>query len=782
MKKLASFILDYPKSVISAMGILIIAALYPASQIDTNFNLENFFPKNAPIISNYNHLEKVFGQDDNIIMVGYKSDSLFSEGVLSDLRAMVDSAKTIPNIKDVESLWSAQNITNDSQSLSFTNYLTNNSLSKTDLSKVKSQLIHDPFAQGLLVNKDANVTAFYLKIASGKNTYISRKDIISKLHHFLEPYHQKYDIKISGIPYYRNQYVQYLNHEMIVYVSIATLLIILLLWGIYRSFTGIAIPILLVWLTILFTLAIMQLTGGYFEVMTSTLAPILLCVGIADSVHMISKYDDSIKQGWSRERSIKEMVTTLGKATFLTSITTAVGFGTLVTSEIVPMKRFGIYTATGVMIAFLVTIMLLPALMTIMKNKVILKKEAEDLFEPVKRLLVRINQFNKRYYKKITVGAFIFSLAMGAGMYQLKVNGKVFDELSEETKPRQNAQFFENNLAPPFPMEFIIDTKQKNGVKKADFVNRLDEFTQYLESQKEVDRATSFNTLIKKMHSVMAPEQAKKNAMPASTPLISQYALLFEMNGGDRLKSIADFEYQKVRIAAQIHDVGSYRVNKLKDQFDQYLSSNFPDAKTSITGSTILSASLNSKIVYSLFKSIGLAFVIISLIMAFLFKNVRMVLISLIPNILPLLVTAGFMGYASIDIKSSTAVIFTIAFGIAVDDSIHYLSRLKVEMQRGKNLYQAIEATTQKTGKPIILTSIILIAGFGSLLTSVFISTVYMGLLVGVTIFTALLADLFLLPSLFYYFSPSLHFGQDTQKDDSKSAQQRDQAVTLHQQ
>lgn len=360
MKKLADFILAHSKSILAILFILAVAALYPALQIRTDFNLENFFPGNDPAINDYQRLEEEFGRDDNIIMVGFESDSLLTREVLRDLKAVTDSARTFPNIAEVRSLWSAEQIKSDGVNLSFDPYLSPATLDELNPDSLKQQLLSDPFAKGFLINEQANATAFYLEVEGDKNNYTVRNTIINRLRQLLEPYSSAYDFKISGIPYYRNQYIHFLNNEVLFYISLSSVLVILLLWVLYRSITGIIIPMMIVWMTILLTLAVMQLTGGYFEVMTSTIAPILLCVGIADSIHMISKYDDARMQGLAKNPSIHEMLLTLGVATFLTSITTAIGFGTLMTSDIIPMRRFGIYTAVGVMLAYGVTILLTP--------------------------------------------------------------------------------------------------------------------------------------------------------------------------------------------------------------------------------------------------------------------------------------------------------------------------------------------------------------------------------------------------------------------------------------
>lgn len=761
MNNLAKIILRHPKSFLAIFFVLTLAAFYPALQIRTDFNLENFFPQDDPTIRDYQYLEEEFGRDDNVIMVGFKSNDLLSAGVLSDLQAITDSTAAMQNVKDVRSILSAQQINKTGQRLTFDPYITEDQINSPLPDSIASSLTSDPFAEGFLINKDATVTAFYLEIESGKNNYTARDQIISDLKQVLEPYQNIYDFKISGIPYYRNQYVHYLNEEILFYISLSSVLIILLLWGLYRSLTGIIIPMLIVWLTILFTLALMQLTGGYFEIMTSTIAPILLCVGIADSVHMISKYDDARLQGMDKPASIKEMLLTLGSATFLTSITTAIGFGTLMTSNIVPMKRFGIYTAVGVMIAFAITILFVPASLKVANIKNIFKDKSARIFDFFSSRLEKLSRFNQIHYKRITIFFFIASMVLSSGAFFLKVNGKVFDELSEDTQPIQDAQFFSEELSPPFPMEFIIDTGRESGIIDSSFVHRLEGFSTHMQEIPEVKRVTTLSTLLKEVHRTMAPQEAVMHSIPGNEQLIAQYLLLLEVSDTEFLERLADFSYQKVRLAAQIKDAGSYRVTEIRDSLSTYLDKNFPDSEITITGSTILSADLNGKIVNSLFKSILLAFILISAIMAFLFKNVRMVFISLVPNILPLLMVAGIMGFTGIDIKSSTAVIFTIAFGIAVDDSIHYMARLRVEMKRGRTLDEALNITTRKTGKAIIVTSLILIAGFGTLLTSVFSSTVYMGLLVCLTVFGALLADLLLLPSLFYWIRPEFSFAKD---------------------
>jgi len=754
MHKFADFVIRNPRLVTFFIFVLVVLAVFPASKIRTDFDLENFYPKSDPTVQSYRLMEEEFGRDDNVIMVGFKSDSLFTEKGLRELKIIIDSLETIQNISDVQSIWSAEEMVNNNGTLKFDPFIEIDSLS-TNLESIKARITNDSFTEGFLINKEATTTALFLEIDEENNTYESRNAIIRDLLTVLDAY-PNIDFKVTGIPYFRNQYVNILNEEVIFYISFSSVLIILLLWYLYRSVSGIFIPMLIVWFTVLFTVAAITLSGGYLEIMSSTIAPILLCVGVADSIHMISKFDDAVQSGMKQRKAILEMLLTLGSATFLTSVTTAIGFGTLLTSSVVPMKRFGIYTALGVMIAYTITILFLPAILKITNIKKVFKENGGKLYPWIGSKLLSVSAFNRKHYRAISYSSIGICLLIALGIFKLQVNGRVFDDVSRDSELIQDSNFFSENLAPAFPLEFVIDTNEPNGITDPIFIKKIDDLQSHLLSYPEIQRATSFTTLLKELHAVMSPEESKYNSIPENQDLIAQYLLLLEITDNSILENVTDFDYQKLRVAAQTQDAGSKRINEIKGSIENYLQQNFDSETVTITGSTILSANLVGKMVYSLASSIGLAFICISILMAFLFKDFKMVIISLIPNIMPLVVIAGIMGLLGVDIKPSTAVIFTIAFGIAVDDTIHYLARFRIELKRGFNIGEALEITTQKTGRAIIITSMILLIGFGTLITSEFTSTTLMGVLISSTIFVAVIADLVVLPSLFYWLKPEL--------------------------
>jgi len=488
---------------------------------------------------------------------------------------------------------------------------------------------------------------------------------------------------------------------------------------------------------------------------------------VADSIHMISKYDDARESGKGKMSSIIEMMKTLGSATFLTSITTAIGFASLLSSSVIPMKKFGIYTAVGVLVAYLITIIFLPAALRLSRKKRVVNEKSSSFYPLITHWLQKFTVLNRMHYGKVLALALIITAGFSIGMKELNVNGRVYDDISEDTKIMQDSRFFTEQISPQFPMEFIIDFGEAEGALTASAIEKATQLEKRLLEYPEIERVTGLHTLITEVHSLFYEDSSDATALPDTDQAIAQYVLLLEVSGSDDLYRLVDFNYSKLRITAFTEDAGSKRINEIKNSLQQYIDDLFMDESVVITGTTILSADLTDKIVYSLAWSIILALLAITAIMVMLFRDLRLIIIALIPNLIPLIIVAGVMGFFNIDIKPSTAVIFTIALGIAVDDSIHFLARLRIEMLRRKAIFPALSATTIRTGRAIIITSMILIAGFGTLITSSFTSTAMMGILVCTTIFSAVIADLFVLPSLFYWLNPKLR--QRELSSDSKA-------------
>jgi len=500
LERFGNIILAAPGSVIIGMIILIFLAVYPASNIRTDFNLEGFYPDRDPVIEDYQLLEEEFGRDDNSILIGFKTDNVFTAGTLADIEELTTRFENIRFIESVRSITNAEKIENINGQLSFSPYIEKVPEDEVELENLKNSLTDDPFLSGLLINPEGTVTAFILTIREEDNTYPNRNIVIESVNESIEEFTHKYQFHKSGIPYFRNQYVNLLNSEIFIYVGFSSLLIILLLWYLYRSIWGVLFPMIIVWTTLLFTVAIIQLTGSYLEIISSTIAPILLCVGVADAIHMISKFDDAREQGLRKRPSIIEMLTTLGSATFLTSVTTAIGFASLLSSPVVPMAKFGAYTAVGVLIAYVVTIFFLPVALYKSKKKRVFNERSGSFYPLISSALHRLTAFNRLHYKKILWISFGGTLLMAYGIRHVNVDGRVFDDLAYDSELMVDSRFFSQNLAPQFPLEFIIDTGEPDGALTLDVMQRVEELENYLLGFDEIKRVAGLNQLVKEVH------------------------------------------------------------------------------------------------------------------------------------------------------------------------------------------------------------------------------------------------------------------------------------------
>jgi uncharacterized protein len=373
------------------------------------------------------------------------------------------------------------------------------------------------------------------------------------------------------------------------------------------------------------------------------------------------------------------------------------------------------------------------------------------------RFLGRVDLFAERRPRWIVAAtAALLALAFW-GAAQLRVNSFINDDLGPRTQTYQDIRFFEQRIVSPFRFEVLLSTDEPDAFLEPERLREVERIERYLQAQPFVSRTVSPVDLLKQLNRAMRGDSLEAYTLPASRELTAQYFLLLELTDEDFLRRFADFDYREVRLSAHMDDVGSERIQAFRDEFQHYLAQTLPpEVEATTTGTIVLAADLSEYLVSSLLRSIGLAFLFISILMGFLFRDVKLVLVSLVPNVIPLIMIAGIMGWVGIEIKPATAVIFSIAFGIAVDDTIHTLARLKQELQAGHELRVALRHTIVGTGKAIILTSVILLGGFLVLTFSAFQSTMYMGLLISATIGLALLADLLLLPALLHLLYPEM--------------------------
>lgn len=608
-----------------------------------------------------------------------------------------------------------------------------------------------------IYNSDYYVGSFFPLNAKSLCIYIKTDDVLTKkksdfLAKGIESTLKKFkfdDIHFVGRIFAQDVYLKNLQHEFLIFISISFLVIIIFLWFSFKSIYGIVVPVIIVLVSILWTLGLMNLLNKPIDIMTVMLPTMIFIAGMSDVVHFFSKYFEELAKGTIREKIYPLILKEVGFPTFLTLITTVVGFLSLLFSSIKPIKDFGIYTSIGITIAFVLTYTLLPAMLYFFTPKKLVSLHGNNNST---NNLMRSGLFwifrNQKLILIITSVIIVLSLI---GITKVKVNNILLEDLSEKVKIKQDFNFFDKNYSGVRPFELLIALKDKTKtIWDFDVIKEINKVDEFIKKEYEAGFLVSPASIVKSIYSNSTYDN--KLEFPAKEDYLSISSYLVNNKKNKEVKKIVTLDGLQSRISAKIRDMGSLIAAKHDNNLTEFINQNINTnlLQFQITGAAHLIDRNNEYMVDNMTQGFLFSIIIIGILTFFLHRSWRMVLVFIIPNIIPLIIIGGIMGFAGIELKAATSLVFSIAFGIATDDTIHFISRLKIELAYGKSLMYAFKRTYFETGKPIILTTFILLGGFMSLMMSNFQSTFYFGFLICITIVVAVVADIFLLPVLLF--------------------------------
>lgn len=601
------------------------------------------------------------------------------------------------------------------------------------------------------------VGSFFPKNAKSLSIYIKTSDELSKIksdslgkaivkcikHYAFNEVHY------VGRIFAQDVYLQNLEKEFVYFLTIAFVLVIFFLWLSFRSMYGILVPISIVLISIFWTLGIMAMVGKPIDLMTVMMPTMIFIAGMSDVVHFFSKYFEELAKGTERNKIYPLILKEVGFPTFLTLITSIVGFLSLLFSSIKPIRDFGIYTSVGMVIAFILSYTLLPALLYFFtpKKLVLVHNENNTTNQLMRKGLFWIFR-NQKTIVAITALLLIVSVI---GMNKIKINNLLLDDLSEGVKIKQDFNFFDKEYSGvrPFELQIVVKDPSKT-IWDYSIIRQLDQLDNFIKKEYGAGFLYSPASLVKSLNKSINNDAG--STLPEEEECIVITKELINNKKNKDIRRLVSPDLKSARVSAKIQDMGSMKVNahnaKLKEFIAGYI--NQQELEINITGAGHLVDLNNDYMVNNMMQGFIFSLVVIMILTYFLHRSWRMVLVFILPNVIPLLIMAGVMGFAGIELKSATSLVFSIAFGVATDDTIHFISRLKIELGYGKSLMYAFKRTYFETGKPILLSTFILMGGFVSLMISDFQSTYYFGFLICITIIIAVLADIFLLPVLLF--------------------------------
>ncbi len=733
--------------IVCAIAFTVLCA-FQIPKLKFNYDFEAFFPNEDAELDVYQTHRKRFEWDNEFVLIGLENKSgIFKKEFLKKVETFSNDLK---KLKYIDKVISPTNIKNISLSGLAPIQTTLLHINEEDLYEQDSAKIYStPELIGSFFPADAKSLSIFIKTDEGLS-----KDKCDTLARNIELAFTKqhFDtVHFVGRIVAQKVYLDNLQKEFKYFLGISFVLLVLFLWISFRSTYGVVVPITIVIVSIFWTLGIMAMVGQPLDIMTVMLPVMIFIAGMSDVVHFFSKYFEEVAKGTAKEKIFPLIIKEVGFPTFLTLITTAVGFLSLLFSSIVPIRDFGIYTTVGIIIAFILTYTLLPALLYFFTPKKLIEVHGHDnrTYNLMRKILFWIFRSQKKIIA-ITVAVLVLAVI---GIYHIKVNNLLLEDLSDKVKIKQDFIFFDKHYSGVRPLELAIEIKNGKTIWDYEIMKQLNLVDEFLAKEYHAGFMYSPAMLAKTINRAINDLPPGIRNFPDEGDYVAVKKQLISNKKNKDIKRIITSDGKFARINGKISDVGSIIVNAQNTKLNAFIDKhvNKKDIEIKITGAAHLIDRNNQYMVTNMVQGFIFSIIVIALLTYFLHRSWKMVLVFILPNFVPLVIIAGIMGFASIELKAATSLVFSIAFGVATDDTIHFISRLKIELGYGKSLVYAFKRTYFETGKPIILTTFILIGGFMSLMVSDFQSTFYFGLLICLTIIIAVLADLFLLPVLLFW-------------------------------
>ncbi len=733
----------------ASIGFFIILSLLSCLLLPSlkfSFNFEQFFPKGDEDLEFFQDFIKEFETDDNFLLIALDNEpTVFELPFLTRVDSFTKTAyKKIPYVKLVQS------ITNFSYPV-MTPFgpTTIPALHLDDPSRMEEdslRLMQDERVLYNMINAKATSTALVIK--TDDNIQMEASDEIMEAVYSLLAEHGFTDYHILGRAYFQSELAKLQFREILISTVISGILIAIVMILIFRRWASIFVALGSIGIGLLIFMGMLSLGGRELSLMSALYPVLMLIVGTSDVIHIMSKYHDELRHGQTRKEAMRITIRQIGMATLLTSLTTAAGFATLLSSRIGPIQDFGLNSALGVLIAYVVVIgFTCPVLSLFSKEQMISSDKKKDRWSGI---LNKAYHFSIDKSKLISICSVICLFLFAIGISKVHTNYDLYTNLPEGAKISEDFLYFEKEYAGFRPLELAGTIQEDYRIYDYEVIEQLVKAEDYLKSQPEIQTAFSLGTLTKSINQMMHSSQASEYKMPDRKDYrkVKRMFASLPSTGTDVLVSK---DKRKTRVSSKVKDVGAKNIKKMSAKVDAWLATNInPEVIQFRQTGTGLLLDKNSEFVKdSLLQGLLIALLIVSLLMGFLFRSWKMLFLALVPNLIPLLFAAALIGYSNVALEAGISIVFAIIFGIAVDDTIHFLSKYKLAKdQFDGDVEKALHKTFLECGKAIIFTTIILFFGFLVLLFSSNQPSVVIGMLISVTLLSALVADLTILPVL----------------------------------
>ena len=721
------------------------------------FSEANLLPDNHIDNIKYDGFIEQFGDEGNVLLIAVKDSTIFNEKKFQAWNLLNTKLSELNEIDYTVGTSNLKNIIKNIKEEKFevNQILKKKNLSKDDINKFKKKLFLElPFYRNLIYSKSNKTlrSLIYMdpSLVNTKQRKVFITDVFLPLIVSFEK-ENNLDLKVSGMPYVRTLNAQNIVDEISIFVLSAMGITSLIFFLFFRSIRATLISLLVVIIGVMWSFGVLGFLGYEITVITALIPPLIIVIGIPNCIFLINKYQQEVANHGNQIKSLQRVIVKIGNATLMTNLTTACGFATFILTNSKILKEFGIVASINIFGIFLLSLFLIPIIYSFLpipnsKHLKHLKNKTIDNFVKWMENNVRHNRINVYI---ISLLGLVFGII---GIYQIEISGSLIEDMPKKSGFFKDLKFYDDEFSGVVPIEVLIDTKRKNGVYSLANLRRIDQFQNHIEEYPELAPPISVINAFKFAKQAYYNGNPNYYKLPTSQEnrFISKY-INNASNEVNLLSNYIDSTGQYGRITTFMKDIDTKRIEEIEKGLQASLKKIFPAERFDVllTGKSLLFLKGTKYLVKNLFLSLSLAILLIALFMAYMFRSYKMIIISLIPNLLPLIITAGVMGFSGIPLKPSTILVFSIAFGISVDDTIHFLAKYRQELSANNwKIKPAIYSSLRETGISMFYTSIVLFFGFAVFMSSDFGGTVALGGLVSVTLLFAMLANLILLPSL----------------------------------
>jgi predicted RND superfamily exporter protein len=753
--RLASFILRRRIPILVFLGIMTAFMGYMGKGVVIQYTLPQLLPDSDSTLIAYKEFRQQYGKEPTVIVLGIDQNPLESVDLYNAWYKLGKKFKAINGVDTVVSVCNLFELKKDAEKKRFDLSFVHKGPVQdgAELDRVRSKIESLPFYRSLLYNDSTGASLMALSLEDAKFNSKDRMILVNQIMETTDQFAVDNEVgtHLSGLPFVRSIVSNMVENELQKFIFLALIVTVLILLFFFRDYRVVLISLVVVGMAVIWSLGTMGIMGYEITILTSIIPPLLIVIGVPNCVYLINKYHSEYLKHKNRAKSLTRVVVLVGRATFMTNATTAAGFGTFMFTQSILLVEFGLVASINILLLFVFSLCLIPIFFSLIREPK--EKNIQHLelvwMRKIMEFLAHIVEERRPVIYAVTL---VLIIIAGYGMSKIESTGNLVDDLPKDHFVLEDLGFFEEHFTGVMPFEITVDAKKPKMIMKTSTMKRLEKTQDLVESYDEFTRPMSI------VEGVKFIKQGFYGGDPPKYQLINSREKAFfkpyiDNFGGDEnmLSPYLDSTRQRARITLQMADVGTKQMSALLEDLKPRIDSILPPEKYEVeyTGTSVVYLMGANYLVRNLFISLLLAILVVGVIMALLFSSARMILISIFINVLPLIITAAMMGYFGIPIKPSTILVFSIAFGISVDDTIHYLAKYRQELRhQNDNIGKSVHYTLSETGVSMFYTSVILFFGFSVFDSSQFGGTQALGILVSLTLFVAMIANLVLLPSM----------------------------------